>query len=176
MKKLWLILILSFTACASGRVAVPTGHVPIQTTLSEEDIEYGANVHNQLSQQFKEDSSIENNKRVREIVQRLSDVTGGADGGYPWHTYVFKDDNFKNAAATRGNYIFVWTGILNTTESNHQLATVLAHEIAHVLADHVTPTAANYCCLFDCQVSVPPSVLPAATACGRQALPCQAQS
>ena len=35
-----------------------------------------------------------------------------------------------------GNHIFVWTGLLEYTPSEDELATVLAHEIAHVIAGH----------------------------------------
>jgi hypothetical protein len=53
---------------------------------------------------------------------------------------VLVDDGFVNAAATRGNYIFVWTGLLKKVQNEGELATVLAHEIGHVLAGHTTPT------------------------------------
>lgn len=132
--------ILFFTACASHRVPILPGEIPTQNVLTEEEINLGAQVFRQLSSQFPIDNDLNRNRVVREIVYDLSDAAGGPNGGNPWHTYVFKDDNFKNAAATRGNYIFVWSGIINTANSKDELATVLAHEVAHVLASHTIPT------------------------------------
>jgi hypothetical protein len=45
----------------------------------------------------------------------------------------------KNAAATRGNHIFIWSGILDVATSEGEIATVVSHEMAHVLAGHTHP-------------------------------------
>jgi len=42
-----------------------------------------------------------------------------------------------NAYAIPGGYIFVTTGLIVLTESEHELAGVLSHEISHVMARHV---------------------------------------
>jgi predicted Zn-dependent protease len=57
----------------------------------------------------------------------------------PWHVYLFRAPDVKNAAATRGNHVFIWSGMLDVTQNDAELAAVLAHEIAHVLAGHTEP-------------------------------------
>jgi predicted Zn-dependent protease len=59
----------------------------------------------------------------------------------PWNVFVLEGDNVANAGATRGNYVFVWTGMLRTAQTDGELATVIAHELGHVLANHTKPTA-----------------------------------
>ncbi len=137
----YCLLLIFLTSCSVQRKPVVAGEIPLQGDLNPQEIEYGAQVFNQLAAEYPMEEDLALNSRVRKIVTRLSNAASGNNGGNPWHVYVFKDDNFKNAAATRGNYIFVWTGILNTTESDHQLATILAHEVSHVLANHTTPTS-----------------------------------
>jgi predicted Zn-dependent protease len=53
---------------------------------------------------------------------------------------VLEGDSVINAAATRGNHLFVWTGMLRTATTDGELATVIAHELGHVLARHTKPT------------------------------------
>ncbi|WP_303907506.1 M48 family metallopeptidase [Thiohalomonas denitrificans] len=52
-----------------------------------------------------------------------------------WQLSVFEDDE-PNAFALPGGNLGVNTGILEIAENPSQLATVVAHEIAHVLAEH----------------------------------------
>ncbi|SCZ61229.1 M48 family metallopeptidase [Thiohalomonas denitrificans] len=52
-----------------------------------------------------------------------------------WQLSVFEDEE-PNAFALPGGNMGVNTGILDIAQNPSQLATVVAHEIAHVLADH----------------------------------------
>ena len=59
-----------------------------------------------------------------------SDVTH-----YEWEVIVFQDDT-ANAFALPGGKIGVHTGLLDVAEGQDQLAAVIGHEVAHVLAHH----------------------------------------
>jgi len=135
---LTIVLFTGFGACAPGRTPVPPGEIPTQQTVDRSDEEYGHQVFRALSDQFPLDQDDENIFRVRNIVEKLTQVR--ENDRSIWHVYILKDDNFKNAAATRGNFIFIWTGMLNTVQNDAQLATVLAHEIGHILAGHTQPS------------------------------------
>lgn len=128
------LLCLAAASCAASRRPVPPGVIPEQSTLYSEDEKYGHEVLNNLTQQYPLDRDDARIFRVRDIVDRLTKAAR-ADHN-PWNVYVLVGDDFKNAAATRGNYIFVWTGILKAAQSDAELATILAHEIGHVLAGH----------------------------------------
>ena len=52
-----------------------------------------------------------------------------------WEITVF-DAEQANAFALPGGKIGVYTGLLNVAENQNQLATVIGHEVAHVLANH----------------------------------------
>ncbi len=133
-----LFLLLSLVACAAQRAPIAPGVIPEQHDVSADDEKFGHDVLSLLTRQYPLDRDDSRINRVRDIADRL---TGSAQTtGNPWHIYVLNDDSVKNAAATRGNYIFVWTGMLNTAQGDEELAAVLAHEIGHVLAGHTKPT------------------------------------
>lgn len=132
-----LILVAHLTACASRRKIIPTGEVPMVAPVSAYDEEYGQQVLEAITQDARLDNNTERINRVRSIVDRLT-WAANSDSA-PWHVYVIDAPQIKNAGATRGNFVFVWSGILEAVQDDSELAAVLAHEIGHVLARHVMP-------------------------------------
>ena len=135
------LAILTLGACAPARPPVPPGIIPAQGEVSAADEKYGHEVMASLAQRYSLEQSDEKVDRVRRVADKLSGVSGS--GGNPWHVYVFHDDAVKNAAATKGNYVFVWSGMLEAAHNDDELAAVLAHEIGHVLGGHTSPTPAE---------------------------------
>lgn len=60
----------------------------------------------------------------------------GLRQNFQWEFNLIEDDKQINAWAMPGGKIAVYTGILPYTQNNTGLATVLGHEIAHVIAKH----------------------------------------
>jgi predicted Zn-dependent protease len=136
--RLALILLVTFAcSCAASRPAVPVGTIPAARETSTTDEQYGHTVLNELSERFKLDFSDPRYNDVVAIVDRLAAAVNANNS--PWHVYLFAEPEIKNAAATRGNHVFVWSGLLDYTNSDDEVATVIAHEIAHVLAGHTDP-------------------------------------
>ena len=71
---------------------------------------------------------------VQNLGQRL--VRNSSASGTPF-TFFLIDDPQINAFAGPGGYIGIYTGLLLTTETESELAAVLAHEIAHVTQQHL---------------------------------------
>lgn len=59
-----------------------------------------------------------------------------------WEVRVFEDDQ-ANAFALPGNKIGVYTGILKYATNQDQLAAIMGHELAHVLAEHGNERVSN---------------------------------
>ena len=59
-----------------------------------------------------------------------------------WEVLVFEDDQ-ANAFALPGNKIGVYTGLLKYAKNQHQLAAVMGHEVAHVIAKHGNERVSN---------------------------------
>ena len=132
-----LLLIVFVCSCAPSKPPVPMGTIPIYKAVSTADEQYGHTVVNQLSQQYPIDYNDPRIISVTKIVENLANAAGAKNE--PWHVFILSGANIKNAAATRGNHIFIWSGMLNTTTTDDEIAAVLAHEMAHLLAGHTDP-------------------------------------
>lgn len=128
---------LCLTACSSTRTAVPVGEIPAARTVSVSDEQYGHKVLQQLTKRFEVDYDDARLNDIIDAVERLTKAAG-ADKD-PWHIYLFKAPKIKNAAVTRGNHLFFWSGMFDAIESEDEMAAILAHEIAHVMAGHTDP-------------------------------------
>ena len=62
--------------------------------------------------------------------------------GLDWE-FVVVDDPQLNAMAAPGGKVLVYTGLLRALQQEDQLAAVLSHEIAHVLARHTVSMPAE---------------------------------
>jgi metalloendopeptidase OMA1, mitochondrial len=137
-------LAVLFSGCASmQRKPVPVGTIPEGQPVTNEASNKGRQVRAALLQQFPEDRDPKKYERVSRIVRRLAQAAEGNAVKYPWEITILSGDDVKNAAATSGNFVFVWTGILSAVNDDHELSTVLGHELAHVLALHTEPTFAE---------------------------------
>ena len=131
------LFFLFLVGCSAGRKPIPPGVIPEQVSVAAEDEQYGQQVLAELTDNYKLDTDDARINRTRDIVGRLADAANA--GKNPWNVYVLFDNAIKNAAATRGNYIFVWTGMVNAVQNDDELAAILAHEMGHVLAQHTMP-------------------------------------
>ena len=134
-------LCIIFAGCAARRHAISPGEIPQWSASSQEDSLYGEQVLGQVSANFPPSRDYNDIAQTRRVVATLSQAAGSPAGG--WRVFVFADDQIKNAAATRGNYIFIWSGLLRVVQGDDELATIIAHEMAHVLAQHVMPNPAE---------------------------------
>jgi predicted Zn-dependent protease len=76
------------------------------------------------------DTGTTTNRYVNCVAQSITREVGGS-----WEIVVFKDDS-ANAFALPGRKIGVNSGLLKVAKNQDQLATVIGHEVAHVLAHH----------------------------------------
>ena len=75
------------------------------------------------------------NNYVSGIVSRVAKQR--APGSVPLRTYIVKDADV-NAFTPGGGYVFFNAGMLAAMENEAQLASVAAHEIAHIDRGHIT--------------------------------------
>lgn len=70
---------------------------------------------------------------VREIGDKLTAATGRDDFEYEFHVVL---DDRLNAFALPGGKVFIHTGAIEKTNSEAELAGLLAHELAHAVLSH----------------------------------------
>lgn len=123
---LTLLVMIFLTACAT----TPTGRSQLAFMPDSELDAMGLQAFDNL----KTEKTISRNNRNIQFVQCISDAITREVGG-EWEVVVF-DDNTLNAFALPGRKIGVHTGLINLVDNQDQLATVIGHEVGHVLAKH----------------------------------------
>lgn len=129
MFKPWLILVsilLTLLGCATS----PTGRSQLVLMPESEMTQMGL----QAFTNIKEETPIERDRTVNKYVDCVARAITREVGG-TWEVVVFKDDS-ANAFALPARKIGVNTGLLKVAKNQDQLATVLGHEVAHVLSQH----------------------------------------
>jgi predicted Zn-dependent protease len=128
-----LIIAVLATGCSS-RTAIKPGEIPKGREISKGERAAGMQTARYLASKFpllKNKKVVEGVRRITSRLVRAADIQQNT-----WNIVVFNNDSVINAAATSGNYIFVWTGLLKFVNSEDELASVLAHEMGHALAGH----------------------------------------
>lgn len=128
------------------------GQPPAETPKPElnerdrDEVEYGKKIVEQVLKEYKIIDDPALNERVNRIGQILAEIARNTpteahwgESGSPPFEYSFKiiDDKDVNAFSIPGGFIFVHKGLLDFVNSDHELAGVLAHEIAHAAHRHV---------------------------------------
>jgi predicted Zn-dependent protease len=84
------------------------------------------------------------NPKANEYIDRIGDLLL-SHGKRSFFDFTFSIINSSgiNAFATPGGYVYVYSGLIELTEDESQLAGVLAHEIGHIKARHIAQTIEN---------------------------------
>ncbi len=126
-RKIILILIaMAFTACST----TPTGRSQVAFMPDNEIDSMGLQAFSELKKEKKISQDTHENEFVRCIAAAITREVGGN-----WEVIVF-EDNTLNAFALPGSKIGVHTGLVDLVDNQHQLASVIGHEVGHVLAKH----------------------------------------
>jgi predicted Zn-dependent protease len=121
-----LITVALLAACATS----PTGRSQLILMPESQMSQMGLQAFENIKQQTPVDTSKTARRYVNCVAQAITREVGGS-----WEIVVFKDDS-ANAFALPGRKIGVNSGLLKVAKNQDQLATVIGHEVAHVLAHH----------------------------------------
>lgn len=105
-----------------------------QGYLSQEDeLKLAEQVHQELLKETRLVQDRNLNTYINNIGQNLARQSERSD--IPWKFHVV-DDKSINAFATLGGYVYVHTGLIAATTNEAQLASVIGHEIGHIVGRH----------------------------------------
>ncbi|MCK5859899.1 MAG: M48 family metallopeptidase, partial [Abyssibacter sp.] len=132
MQRLLILTLIATTTALVACATSPLGRSQLQLFPESQMAEMGVAAFQDMKQQQPLETSSQTNGYVscvaRAIIAELPEQR-------TWEVQVFKDDS-ANAFALPGGKIGVHTGLLDIAENQDQLATVIGHEVAHVLASH----------------------------------------
>ncbi|MFW2440898.1 MAG: M48 family metallopeptidase [Arenicellales bacterium] len=123
---LLLISVAILIACATS----PTGRTQLTLMPESKMTQMGLQAFENIKKETPVDVSTATNRYVSCVAQAITRLVGGS-----WEVVVFTDES-ANAFALPGRKIGVNSGLLKVAKNQHQLATVIGHEVAHVLSHH----------------------------------------
>jgi beta-barrel assembly-enhancing protease len=92
----------------------------------------------QLASEVQKQAKVVEDPLLSEYVNRLGQgLVRNSDAKVPF-TFQLVEGEAPNAFALPGGYIFVYTGLLKVASEESELASAVAHEVAHVAARHMT--------------------------------------
>ena len=123
--------VLVASSCATS----PEGRSQLKLLPDEQIDSMGV----QSFEQIKKDTPETSNANMRTYVQCIANAIipqlDEDNDPAQWEVRVFADDQ-ANAFALPGNKIGVYEGLFKYAVNQHQVATVMGHELAHVIAQH----------------------------------------
>ena len=133
MQKHFIFIILSglvISACTTTPVSNRSALILIPKS---QEISLGIQSYNEILKREKESEDTQLNQIIRRVGQRIASVSDMPK--LEWEIKLIESDQ-KNAFALPGGKIAIYTGILSVAKNEAGLATVMSHEIAHVIARH----------------------------------------
>ncbi len=142
IKKIFCSLFLSFFLLACSNVPI-TGRKQISLVSQEQIVSLSSAQYNDFVTKNPplKDNDAELVKKVGTKVAAAVQTFMRQEGlqheiaGYNWEFTLIKNDQ-KNAWALPGGKVVIYTGILPVAAGEDGLATIIGHEIAHVIAKH----------------------------------------
>jgi predicted Zn-dependent protease len=124
--------LLFLSGCYTNPV---TGRRSLVLLSQGQEVQLGTQSFQQIRQKEQVATDQGANARVQRVGRRIAAVVGDALPGARWEFVVFESKEL-NAFALPGGKVGVYTGLLELAESDAELATVMGHEIGHVVARH----------------------------------------
>ena len=107
----------------------------LSSLSNSQEVRLGQQINQQLIQQgkFRVSRDRRLNGYVNEIGQQLARTSKRPDIPY---TFQVVNDRAINAFATMGGFVYLNRGMIEAADTEAELASVIAHEIAHIVARH----------------------------------------
>lgn len=123
------LVALDFLDAIQGAVQ----YIQVSNISDEQEIAIGKQTHEQVLSQY----PLYDNASIQQYVSSLGQelVRNSDSRDIPFNFQVVVSDQI-NAFATPGGFVYVTTGLLQAAENRAQLASVMAHEIAHINEKH----------------------------------------
>jgi predicted Zn-dependent protease len=132
------LTVLLCTGCAYNPI---TGQQELMLFPEKQDFEIGRHYAPEIEKELGgriEDEQLQN--YIDSVGQRIARISHKP--AWKYH-YVAVNDTSINASAVPGGYIFITRGMLEKLKTEAQLAAILAHETAHVVARDTSNAISN---------------------------------
>lgn len=130
-----VLVLLALTVLAPSCATVPyTGREQFVIVSEEQSRELGAQAAQETLRQERLSQDPRLVAQVQAVGRRIAAAADRPD--YQWRFNVIDNPKTANAFALPGGQVFVYSGLMSYVKNDAQLAAVMGHEVAHVLARH----------------------------------------
>lgn len=130
-----LLALLAFVAVLGGCATVPeTGRSQLILVSSADVMQLSLSEFDKLKSTTPISNDATQKALVERVGQRIAAVAPLPNA--KWEFVLFDKPDVQNAFALPGGKVGVYSGLLQVTQNEAGLATVLAHEVAHAVARH----------------------------------------
>lgn len=133
--KQFLCLIFIIITCLSACAKSPLGRNQLKLYSSSQLAGMGEQAFAGMKTEQKVSNVQVSNQYVKCIADAITQHVPKSVFAGEWELVVF-DSPEINAFALPGGKIGVYTGLIELSENQHQLAAVIGHEVGHVIAEH----------------------------------------
>jgi predicted Zn-dependent protease len=98
-----------------------------------QEVELGKQINEQIIQEVPISRNRQLTNYVNQVGQKLAQNSNRSN--LPYVFQVVEDDTI-NAFATMGGYVYIQTGLLKAAKNEAELASVMGHEIGHIVGKH----------------------------------------
>ena len=131
------VLFLLVLILQNGCTTVPgTGRSALMLVPESALVEQSNNLFREMRRKTRISRNSEYNASVQRVGRKIADVVKDDMPNTHWEFVVFEDASQVNAFAMPGGKVGIYTGLFSLVEQDADLATVVSHEIAHVVARH----------------------------------------
>lgn len=128
------VSVIILACLLAGCSSVPyTGRTQLLMVSQEQELRLGYQAFEQIKYRSRPSRDPQMNEAVQRVGQQLARVAERPD--FRWE-FVVIDDPTPNAFCLPGGKVGVFAGLFRYLKSDADLATVMSHETAHVLARH----------------------------------------
>ncbi|MEZ5276323.1 MAG: M48 family metallopeptidase [Opitutaceae bacterium] len=134
----WRVLLVSMLMIFAGCHTVPvTGRKTIDLVDDKSVVEMSKEAFAETKKKYRVSTNPTYNEMLERVGSRIAKVVFWDATDADWEFVVFDAPNEVNAFAMAGGKVGVFSGIFDLVDNEAQLASVVAHEIAHVTAKHI---------------------------------------
>ncbi|HUP92289.1 MAG TPA: M48 family metallopeptidase [Solimonas sp.] len=138
MARFFFLTAVAAMLAAACTTTSPTGRTQLNLVSDAEIQQMGVTAFEQMKQKVPPTTD----GRVSGYVSCVANAITREVGGGNWEVRVFNDKQV-NAFALPGGKIGVYSGLLRVASNQDQLASVIAHEVSHVIARHHNARISN---------------------------------
>ncbi len=131
----WSLTLAAGPAALAGCASTGPNKGQFNLVSIQEEWQLGQQLHRDVSRQLDIVNDPAANQYLSLLGQRLAAQTYYRE--LPWSFHIVNDPAI-NAFAIPGGHVYVHTGLVRTTDNVAELASVVAHELAHGVARHGT--------------------------------------